>query len=276
MPNAALTETKDNHAFYSTQYARFGSPLAAEVRRAAYGVDLGQQGWRTLAEQAEIAELINERSPCHLLDIACGSGGPSLALASSTKCRLTGVDIEENAIEEARQRSHAAELTDRSEFFAADCNQPLPFDAGTFDVVVCIDAVLHLKDRFAALADWFRLLKPAGSLLFTDAAVLTGAVSKTELDVRASQGYCVLVPPGLNETAVAEAGFRLRRRADATASLADITHRLQAAREARSADLRQEEGDDWFARRQAFLANIETLATDRRLSRYLYVADKPG
>ena len=41
--------------FYGPQYARFGSGLAAELRREVYGEDLGQQGWRTAAEQAEIA-----------------------------------------------------------------------------------------------------------------------------------------------------------------------------------------------------------------------------
>jgi len=241
MREASQSEAAEHHEFYGKQYARFGSDLAAEIRREAYGVDLGQLSWRTLEEQAEIAELIKEQSPSHVLDIACGSGGPSLALSSSTGCRLTGTDIEAAAIEEAQRRSKAARLTERAEFFVTDCNQQLPFDYSAFDVIVCIDAVLHLNDRAAALADWFRLLKPGGRLFFTDAAVLTGAVSKAELDIRASQGHCVLVPPGVNESAIARAGFRLRRQNNATASLADITHRLQAAREARSAGLRERE-----------------------------------
>ena len=43
--------------FYGPQYARFGTPLAIEMRRAVYGEDIGQQGWRTAAEQSEIADL---------------------------------------------------------------------------------------------------------------------------------------------------------------------------------------------------------------------------
>lgn len=70
----------DDFDFYSEQYTRFTSEAAAKVRREVYGEDLGQQGWRTLDEQAEIAEVIAELSPCRVLDIACGSGGPSLAL----------------------------------------------------------------------------------------------------------------------------------------------------------------------------------------------------
>jgi len=45
--------------FYGPQYARFGSALAAELRREVYGEDLGQQGWRTATEQAEIARLMD-------------------------------------------------------------------------------------------------------------------------------------------------------------------------------------------------------------------------
>ena len=64
----------DRFDFYSGHYARFGSRLAAEIRREVYGEDLGQSGWRTLEEQGEIVALIREQLPSHFLDIACGSG----------------------------------------------------------------------------------------------------------------------------------------------------------------------------------------------------------
>ena len=41
-----------------------------------------------------------------LLDVACGSGGPSLAIASAmTGCHMTGVDIEAAGIAEANHRA---------------------------------------------------------------------------------------------------------------------------------------------------------------------------
>ena len=66
--------------FYGPQYARFDSALAAELRREVYGADIGQQGWRTAAEQAEIADLLRPGPDGRVLDVACGAGGPSLAL----------------------------------------------------------------------------------------------------------------------------------------------------------------------------------------------------
>jgi SAM-dependent methyltransferase len=263
-------------AFYSAQFARFGSRLAAEIRQEAYGADIGQQGWRTRKEQEEITALARLQPPCHMLDVACGSGGPALAAASAARCRLTGVDIEPEGIAEARRRAAAMGMSGSAGFLAADCNDTLPFDDGAFDLVVCVDAVLHLKDRRAALADWFRLLRPGGRVLMADAAVLTGAVPKPELDIRASQGSFVVVPPGLNEAALAGAGFRLLKCEDTTTAMAETARRLHAARRRRAKGLKREEGAEWFERRQTFLATTAELAEKRRLSRFLYVAEKPA
>lgn len=82
-----------SYEFYSAQYSQFSSLLATEIRREAYGEDLGQQGWRTLDEQQELIGLVNERPHGRLLDVACGSGGPAIAIAAATGCWLTGVDM---------------------------------------------------------------------------------------------------------------------------------------------------------------------------------------
>src|SRR3954447_3907209 len=98
----ASGEARQQYEFYSAQYARFGSDIAVEIRREVYGEDQGQQGWRSLDEQAQIADLIDPASSCHLLDIACESGGPSLALVAATGCMLTGIDKEPSGIERAQ------------------------------------------------------------------------------------------------------------------------------------------------------------------------------
>jgi ubiquinone/menaquinone biosynthesis C-methylase UbiE len=168
--------------FYGPQYARFGSALAAELRREVYGEDIGQQSWRTAAEQAEIAELLRLVPDSHVLDIACGAGGPSLALVERTGCRLTGLDIEAAGIAYAEAQASMRGLGDRTAFVILDCGMVLPFADGTFDAVLCIDAINHLRDRCATLSEWARLLRPGGRLVFTDPAVLTGAIAKSEFD----------------------------------------------------------------------------------------------
>jgi hypothetical protein len=135
--------------------------------------------------------------------------------------------------------------------------------------------VLHLKDRFAALADWCRLLRPRGRVIFTDAVVVTGSISIEELNIRASQGPFSLVPPGLNEEAARASGLVLRRSEDRTRATAEIAARWHVARERQAVHLQKLEGEEWFTRRQRFLAMTAELAVSGRLSRFLYVADRP-
>jgi SAM-dependent methyltransferase len=260
--------------FYSGHYGRFASALAAEVRREAYGEDLGQTGWRTAAEQAEIAGHLRLRPGSGVLDIACGAGGPSLALVERTGCQLTGVDIEPVGIAHANVEARARGLADRSTFAVVDCSGRLDFEDGAFNAVLCIDAISHLPDRFRTLSEWARLLRRSGRLLFTDSSVLTGAVANSELDIRGGIGFFLLVPPGLDEEAIEAAGLTLLMREDRTAATAEAAARLHAARARRAAALQREEGSDWFGQRQRLLATTAELAESRRLSRFLYLAEK--
>jgi SAM-dependent methyltransferase len=262
--------------FYGPQYARFGGALAIALRTEVYGEDLGQQGWRSLAEQADIARLLGLTGGSRLLDVASGSGGPSLDLAARTGCRVTGIEREPGGVAYARDLAAARGLSDRAAFVVQDAAAPLPFPDAAFDAVLCIDSVNHLGERFLRLADWARLLAPGGRLLFADPGLLTGGVEKSELDLRASLGAFLLVPPGLNERAVAAAGLALLLCEDRTAAVAELAGRWHAARARRAAALQAEEGAGWFAERQRFLALTAELAASGRLSRFLYLAEKPA
>jgi len=261
--------------FYDAHYRRFGGDLAAALRREIYGKDFGQTGWRTPAEQAEITVLLRLGPEVHLLDVACGSGGPSLDLVERTGCRVTGLDVEPAGIAQAEAQASARGLADRAGFRVTDCGGRLPFTDGSLDAVLCVDAINHLPDRFGTLREWARLLRPGGRLLFTDPVVVTGAVAKAELDVRAALGFYLFVPPGLNEEAIAAAGLVPLRREDRTAATAEIAARWHAARARHAPELEREEGADWFAQRQHFLAATAELAGSGRLSRLFYLAEKP-
>jgi len=83
-----------------------------------------------------------------------------------------------------------------------------------------------------------------------------------------------LVPPALNEKAIEAADLTLLRCEDRTALTAEIASRWHAARLRRAAVLQGEEGVDWFDQRQRFLAMTAELAGSRRLSCFLYLAEK--
>lgn len=272
-----MTEQHEGRTdYYSVQYTRFGSELAAEIRREVFGEDIGQEGWRTATEQAEIADFLRVGQASHVLDVACGSGGPSLALIERAGCRLTGVDLEDAGIAYAQSQASARGLADRATFAVLDCSGPLPFEGGSFDAVLCIDAIPHLRDRFGTLREWARLLHHGGRLVFTDPAVITGPVAKSELDIRTAPGFFLFVPPGVDEEATKAAGLTLLRREDRTAAIAELAARWHAGRLRHAAALEHDEGADGFERRQRLYATAAELAKSRRLSRFLYVAEKPA
>ena len=104
---------------------------------------------------------------------------------------------------------------------------------------------------------------------------MTGSVSSDEIAIRASIGYFLFVPAGQNERLLAEAGLNVLTITDTTGEMADVAARRAAARGLHSKALRQTEGDETFEGRQRFFEVAATLARERRLSRFAYLADKP-
>ena len=269
-----INQSEGRTDFYAVKYASFGSDAAVALRREVFGEDIGHEGWTTTAEHEEIADLLAVGTTGHVLDVCCGSGGPALAVIQRTGCRVTGIDRESAAITYAQGQASSRGLADRAAFAVVDCDGPLPFEDASFDAVLCVDAILHLRDRFGTLREWARLLRGKGRLVFTDVAVITGGIAKSELDIRTASGFFLFVPPGLNEKAIEAAGLAVLRVDDRTAAVAEIGARMHSARIRHATVLQRGEGVEGFQKRQALYAMATELAKSRRLSRFLYVAEK--
>jgi SAM-dependent methyltransferase len=165
-------------------------------------------------------------------------------------------------------------LAERAEFRSADANRPLPFSDASFDAITCIDAINHLSDRPRVVADWARLLKLGGRLLFTDPITLTGPLTSEDIAVRSSAGSYLFVPHGYDECVIAQCGLRLMVCEDVTANMARIAEARRAARASRSAALREIEGDQAYEGQQEFLGIAARVAREGRLSRFVYVCKK--
>jgi SAM-dependent methyltransferase len=261
---------------YGASYGHFADDVYAEVRREAFGEDLGQNSWLTADELDRLAAWFQLGPSTRVLDVACGSGGPALHLAGTTGCRVAGIDLHADGIAAATRMARERGLESRAEFTRADAAARLPFGDQSFDAILCIDAINHLRGRAAVLAEWRRLLTPGGRLAFTDPITVTGLIDSEEIAIRASIGYFLFTPPGVNERLLAGCGMRLVATEDRTDNMASVARRRLAARARRAEALIRAEGAATFEGQQRFLEVASDLAAERRLSRLLYLADRPG
>jgi SAM-dependent methyltransferase len=157
-------------------------------------------------------------------------------------------------------------------FRLVDAGKRLPFADGSFDAIFCNDAINHLPGRAALFADWHRVLKRGGRLLFTDPIVVTGPVTSDEIRIRSSIGFYLFVPAGCNERLLEQAGFEVHDVRDVTDAEAQVSARWRDARARRREALIAIEGEAGFEGLQRFLDAVCTLSRERRLSRFAYLA----
>src|SRR6516164_9300544 len=109
---------------YDGNYRNFKTSLYEEIRREAFGEDIGQNSWVTADEQDKFISWLGLAVSKSLLDVACGAGGPVLRIAVLTGCNVTGADVHENAISTARSLVSERSLESRAEFRVTDaCRQ---------------------------------------------------------------------------------------------------------------------------------------------------------
>jgi SAM-dependent methyltransferase len=270
------SEHGDDTRFYDTTYGRFADTLYAEIRRGAFGEDIGQSSWLTADELRMFCAWLGVGASTILLDVASGSGGPALFTAATTGCQVTGADFHEAGVAAANNAAGEQGLAERARFICADARGRLPFDDGSFDAVICVDSINHLYERADVLREWHRLVRRGGRILFTDPITVTGLLRREEMIVRSgAMGEFVFTPPGLDERLIREAGFAEIRVEDVSENPARVAAAWHAARQRRAAELDAVEGAEQNASTQRFLSTVATLARERRLSRFAYIARRP-
>src|SRR5882724_4716698 len=263
-----------NVDLYGNAYGHFATSVLEQIRLETYREDIGQSGWMTADEYRRFFKLLELDAQSNVVDICSGSGGPAIFMAETTGCQVLGLDINENGVLNAAKLSKSKGLETRVKFQNADASQRLPLEDDSIDAIVCIDAIIHLPNRIAILKEWHRVLKPGGRILYTDPTIITGLVSKEEIAIRSSIGYFQFAPPGEDERLIKEAGFELIAANDVTDNAVKVSKRWHDARATRQQDLTSIEGAETFAGLQRFLMAVYELTSERRLSRFVFVARK--
>ncbi len=260
---------------FDSTYRHFASTVLTDIRREVFGDDIGQNSWLTLDEYDRFIAWLRLPPNGHVLEVACGSGGPARYLARETDCRVCGIDSNEYAV--AAAAGPMARFGENTvTCLRADANDPLPFASNEFDALVCIDSMNHFPNRLSVLWEWHRVMRPGARAVFTDPVVVTGPVTNHQLAVRSSIGTFVFVPQGVNEHLFELAGLRLLQQQDVTNNAALVSGRWLQARERRANELIQTEGRERFEGLQEFFSTVHCLASERRLSRIAYLVEKPA
>ena len=121
----------------------------------------------------------------------------------------------------------------------------LPFDDGTFDVVICNDAFNHLRTDPRSCGSGV-VLKPGGRAMFTDPVVVTGLVSNEEACRSQLCRVLPFRPAGRERTAHRRRRARTIKRDDVTENTAAIAGRWHAARADDEEALVKVEGEERF------------------------------
>ncbi|HVL32693.1 MAG TPA: class I SAM-dependent methyltransferase [Actinomycetota bacterium] len=126
------------------------------------------------------------------LDVACGTGYAAVGLAASGIARA--VHASDLSIEMAKRTRANADATGVDVKVSLSDAERLPYDTGSFDLVIARGALHHLPDPLAALAEIKRVLADGGT-----AVVLAEPTPDGEKQVGAVVGLAVRVLEGIRK-----------------------------------------------------------------------------
>jgi len=111
-----------------------------------------------------VFELLGQVADQDILDAGCGPGWLSVELAQRG-ARVVGIDAAEQMILRAREQAAAASQSVR--FTQADLRSSLPLEDNSFDGIVSSMVLMDIPNVDTALAEFRRLLRPSGRLVFS-------------------------------------------------------------------------------------------------------------
>ncbi len=133
--------------------------------------------WRRRA----LEQIVDAPAPAQVLDLACGTGDFSIAIAKALKRshkpvtepneatggHVTGVDLSEGMLAVMREKVGKAGLNEMISIEEGD-GENLRFTDNTFDRVTIAFGIRNFEDRPKGLNEMLRVLKPGGRLVILE------------------------------------------------------------------------------------------------------------
>ena len=143
--------------------------IAADYDRLNHIMSLGiDRSWRRRA----IKEIVHGDEEQEILDIACGTGDFSIAIAKrmSPGSRVTGLDLSDGMLAVMREKLKAEGLEGRVAVVQGD-SEAMGFASARFDRAAIAFGIRNFEHREKALREILRVLKPGGRLVILELSV---------------------------------------------------------------------------------------------------------
>ena len=107
-------------------------------------------------------------SGCRVLDIGAGLGAiDQLLVTAHGAAQVVGIDVDPVLLAQLHERIERAGLSDRIQGVCVTPG-PLPFDAGSFDIVFSKDSIVQIPDKPRLFSEVHRVLRSGGRFIASD------------------------------------------------------------------------------------------------------------
>ncbi|HEX7146615.1 MAG TPA: class I SAM-dependent methyltransferase, partial [Actinomycetota bacterium] len=192
-------------------YADYGQALRDGIAAANRPMFLHELATAWLPAVPDLDRRLRSAPPPRVLDLGCGLGASSVALARAyPRATVLGVDLDEASVAQARAAAGGAGVADRVSFVVGDAAL-LPREA-SFDLVTVFEALHDMGDPVAALGTARERLAAGGSVLVADERVADAFTAPGDATERLMYGWSILhcLPATLAEDPVEATGTVLR------------------------------------------------------------------
>lgn len=127
-------------------------------------VNRPQRAKQGISRAERLLQFMNTKGKQSYLEVGCGNGVVSRHFAVKYLLDVTGIDVDPDQIERAR---NSIQGLPNVRFFEADATN-LPFPNNNFDIVLSFFVMHHISNWLDGLKEIHRVLKPGGYFVYSD------------------------------------------------------------------------------------------------------------
>lgn len=171
MSEERIDSIKENmKTLFEQMFRKSKSESLRNIFREAFGSEYSEianpDGFVTNTDLQNFAEHLKVGPGDRFIDLGCGRGGPGLLIARKTGANYLGIDLSQNAINQAKDRVKNFDISCNIEFKVGDISS-LDYPDNSFNGAISIDALIFVPNLPKTFLEISRILQPKSILAFT-------------------------------------------------------------------------------------------------------------